>query len=398
MNELTHDNCSPFYLTDEELREGMRQSVLLNPQNASLEETYFGTYPPEWVLDNADKDSMSAELASLTGLKWPDGYRLRIRLMDGDAAMKKKVETYIRDWDPFINLRLVFNTDADAEIRVRIFSGDAQSTVGTFALGVKDLSRPTMTLGLTPTDGDALIRRRAHHEFGHALGCVHEHQSPASPIEWNEAAVRAMRTKELKAKFPSITPEEIERDVQTNYLKKYDHTISNSSEFDPKSVMLYSIDPSLLKTRPGVTPPPKPPLNVDLSDKDKEFIRRMYPKKITAAFVIGGKMAGWLNTGIQLYKGQQARIAATGSISFGPFGSWPFTPAGERNKLAVGSAPAPGLIKNSLVAKVGGTPMYIGDGALITSQYDGPLLVAANDEFTGDNDGSWNLVIEVFYK
>ena len=27
------------------------------------------------------------------------------------------------------------------------------------------------------------------HEFGHALGCIHEHQSPAADIPWDKEAV-----------------------------------------------------------------------------------------------------------------------------------------------------------------------------------------------------------------
>lgn len=405
MDEMTYDPCEPFYMTEEELQEGMRESVRINPQNATLEATYFGTFPPEWVLDNIDKDSMSTELAWLTGVKWLDGYRLRIRLMDGDPVIRKKVETYMKDWDPFINLRMVFTNDTDAEIRVQILGGEPQSAVGTLALGRKDYTKPTMWLGLTPTSSDVLIRRRAHHEFGHALGCIHEHQSPVFPYEWDEAKLKAKVTADFKSSTPPRPlPADLDGFLKTNYLTKYDHTSSNSSEYDPLSVMLYSIDPALLKKPfPGSTPPtPLPtavtPLYPDLSAKDKDFIRRMYPKKLTAAFTIGGKMGGWLDTGVKLYAGQQVRITATGKISFGPFGSWPFTPAGEAGKIAERGAPAPGLLKNSLVAVVGGGVIYIGDSKLITSQYDGPLLVAQNDNFAPDNDGAWNLVIEVFHK
>lgn len=402
MDEMMYDVCSPFYMTDEELQEGMRESIKNNPQNATLEATYSGTFPPEWVQDNQDKNSMSNELATMPGLKWADGFPLRIKFMNGSVAMQQQVEGFMKDWDPHINVRLIFTDDPNSEIRVNILDSAANSAVGTLALGIKDVSKPTMRLGLTAASPVNLIKRRAHHELGHALGCVHEHQSPAFPYQWDPGKLKTWVINDFKSSTPPRTlPADLDGYLKTNYLEKYNHTISNSTEFDPLSVMLYPVDPNLLQKPPaGSTPLPTGviPAQADLSAKDKDFIRRMYPKKLTYNFTIGGKMGGWLDTGVKLYSGQQARITATGKISFGLMGSWPFTPAGEAGKIAERGAPAPGLIKNSLVAVVGGGVIYIGDGKLITSQYDGPLLVAQNDNFAPDNDGAWNLVIEVFHK
>ncbi len=38
---------------------------------------------------------------------------------------------------------------------------------------------------------DNEFSRTVIHEFGHALGCVHEHSSPAATIPWNRDAVYA---------------------------------------------------------------------------------------------------------------------------------------------------------------------------------------------------------------
>ena len=109
---------------------------------------------------------------------------------------------------------------------------------------------------------------------------------------------------------------------------------------------------------------------------------------------IPGKTKGWIATGIYLKEGQKAMISASGLISFGPQGSWQFPPDGELTKFAQGGAPTPGLVANSLVARAGYSPIYIGSSGSITAERDVQLILALNDDFTDDNDGHWMVSIE----
>ena len=43
--------------------------------------------------------------------------------------------------------------------------------------------------GFTTASDNTVLRRTVLHEFGHAIGCVHEQASPAANIPWNEAKV-----------------------------------------------------------------------------------------------------------------------------------------------------------------------------------------------------------------
>lgn len=120
----------------------------------------------------------------------------------------------------------------------------------------------TMNLCLTDSDSDDEVRRVVLHEFGHALGAIHEHQSPLAQIPWNRPAAYAY--------FNS----------QGNSNDWVDHNVFNEpfpaseidADADPTSIMVYPYPPGL--TTDGS--------HVDfvntLSVRDTERIATMYPQ------------------------------------------------------------------------------------------------------------------------
>ena len=74
------------------------------------------------------------------------------------------------------------------------------------------------------------------HEFGHALGCVHEHESPAVEIKWNKPAVY----RDLGG-----PPNNWDKaTVDSNVFHKYSASQTKYTVFDPDSIMLYSFPAS----------------------------------------------------------------------------------------------------------------------------------------------------------
>ncbi len=335
-------------------------------------------------------EEMGAELALFNTYKWVNGQTLTIHFMGGihaadTAEIENKVRNYILMWQPHVNLSFQFTTDPGAHIRIS-FDGTANSSkIGKVALSVP-VGTPTLYLGeITASTTDSRIQRLALHEFGHALGCIHEHQSPLSAIPWNKPQVYA----DLGGP-PNNWPK---ARVDSNYFNLLDPRVCNTDVFDRNSIMIYQIK-STWVTDPSHVVMPAPNT---LSPEDIRFISKMYRKPEHHDRIIYGKQRSWMDVGIVLYPGDRCRITAYGSISFGPFGSWPFDPNGE-NKVAGNGSPAPGFRKNSLVAKIGGDPaVFIGKDGMIHAINAGYLLIATNDDWVNDNDGFWNVHFEVLF-
>jgi hypothetical protein len=101
------------------------------------------------------------------------------------------------------------------------------------------------------------------HEFGHALGCIHEHQSPKEHLKWNKQAVYAY--------FSGPPNNWNKQTIDHNILLKYSPKGISATIFDPDSIMLYMFPAELFTDHKGTNN------NTDLSNKDKAFIGQMYP-------------------------------------------------------------------------------------------------------------------------
>ncbi len=114
------------------------------------------------------------------GKTWMNGSTLRVRFIGGSAAEQAVAREQAGWWSAVANLKFAFDDAPDAEIRIAFDPADgAWSYIGTDCRQIP-LNAPTMNLGFL--DGGT-----AAHEFGHAIGLAHEHQTPAGGIQWDRA-------------------------------------------------------------------------------------------------------------------------------------------------------------------------------------------------------------------
>lgn len=215
------------------------------------------------ALNENPRNGTVLEVAGLTKYFWRPGRRLRVRFLDGDPVVQAKVVAVAQEWTNFANITFDFGNDPDAEIRISFTPDGSWSYIGTVALNIPQ-AEPTMNFGwLTPTTPDEEYSRVVLHEFGHALGLIHEHQHPANPIPWDVNAVYA---------FYMGPPNNWTKDeVDINVLGRYSAEVTQHTAFDPHSIMLYPVDNALTVGDWEI-----PWRNTVLSDLDKQFIAGVY--------------------------------------------------------------------------------------------------------------------------
>lgn len=157
------------------------------------------------------------------GTTWMNGSTLSVRFIGGTAAQRAIAREQAGWWSQVANLKFQFKN-----------------------------------LGFL--DGGT-----AAHEFGHAIGLAHEHQSPSGGIVWNEEVV----IREM-AKSPNFWDADTTRH---NILRKYAVSQINGTAFDPDSIMLYFFPAEWTRNGVGTE------ANEVLSRLDREFVAgaKMYP-------------------------------------------------------------------------------------------------------------------------
>jgi len=223
-------------------------------------------------MENLDKwcfawfEASQAAGADRAGLwlqsRWTTGSTITISFLDGDPGLQARIEPVARQWIEPGRANLFFDFHPDTkkpDIRISFTHPGSWSVLGTTAVRIPE-NEPTMNFGwLTPQSSDAEVERVVLHEFGHALGLVHEHQLPAGGIVWNEAAV----FEDLKFKWPR------EKIVQ-NIFATVDPAEAAMTTLDPTSIMMYPIKKNW--TQNGFSTG----LNAKLSPIDIAFIHNIY--------------------------------------------------------------------------------------------------------------------------
>ncbi|OQO05246.1 hypothetical protein B0A48_09013 [Cryoendolithus antarcticus] len=193
---------------------------------------------------------------------WPNGTTLMVSIFGASPFVESKIKQFAVEWSNFANIQFVFVAPGNSDIHITCTPGGSWSYIGTDARHIPQ-DQPSMNFGwFNDQTADDEFRRVVVHEFGHAIGCIHEQSSPVSNIPWNKPVVYAYY---LKSNGWDQAM------VDSQVFAVADPSVTVDTPFDRTSIMEYSYPASF--TLDGSSAP----WNTDLSDIDKTFIMQLYP-------------------------------------------------------------------------------------------------------------------------
>ena len=197
------------------------------------------------------------------GLYWSNGKTIRVKFIGGNDYLRNRVKYYANWWTQYANLTFDFVNYGHSDLRVSfVQNGSSWSVIGKQALYL-GVNEPTMNFGwFDEQTPEFEFQRTILHEFGHALGLLHEHQNPSGGIPWDRAAVydHYRRTQGWDKKT-----------TYQNVIQKASRNETQFSTYDPKSIMHYPVSPQLTNGRYQIG------MNAKLSPTDISFINNIYP-------------------------------------------------------------------------------------------------------------------------
>ncbi|MFK7814204.1 MAG: M12 family metallopeptidase [Maribacter sp.] len=217
---------------------------------------------------------------------WPTSSKITVSFLDTPSRMVgSKIKQYAQEWEKYANIDFEFISGKNGDIRIGLKKGGSWSKIGILAQLV-DKKKKTMNFGwFNDNTSDESFRSTTMHEFGHALGLKHEHQSPAAGICWDwDKVITYFKDKEDWS----------EKRTRGNLEMLSNTKVGNYSAYDPKSIMHYGISNKVTSCDFSVKS------NKVLSAIDKQGIATLYPKGKSRSIV--GKLnntykwtAGWDN-------------------------------------------------------------------------------------------------------
>jgi hypothetical protein len=243
--------CTPVVLPEGARLEAARTAIEVFPANA----------PPS----SAPEAWQPQRIAVLTQKFWgARANELTVGFVEQtSAAMRDKVLAHANAWGEFARVRFVW-TQTSPIIRISFGRGGYWSYLGTDNLSIP-ANRQTMNLeGFTTRTSESEWRRVVRHEFGHALGCPHEHS--------RREIIDLLDAEKVIAEFTRTQGWSREDVIDQILVPLEERSIMGSPAADVTSIMSYQFSGRVTKSGQPV------PGGNDFSRIDREYFGKVYPK------------------------------------------------------------------------------------------------------------------------
>ena len=304
---------------------------------------------------------------------WPTGSTLHVHFLDGSPEARAAVAKIAVEWTVFANLDFVFHLEdaAPSQVDIAITFDDpaCNSSMGPSSRTAAAWGGASMRLcHIDNQVGSDFFRRAVLHEFGHALGMHHEHQSPAAGFSWDKPAVYAH--------YAQIGWDEAFVDQWVFARVSQDQV--RTTQWDPDSVMHYEFPASFTTDRIAIHGG-----NV-LSALDKSFVAEIYPgrgvtpKKPKPRPV--GKIKHFTQRRVVLRNDTAIALLMEVVVERRFANGWRWTPAAdpERGETFTVAPGAERTLPATLAGRAARVRARSEDGTQIWSDHAEPLVVLAD--------------------